>query len=158
MIVDSLENASLYENLSPLLQRGFNYIRTFDPMTPDGCIQILGDDLYVLVQTFQPDPPEQRRFEAHRHHLDVQWVFQGSETIYVEQVRRLVPKTEYDVKRDIFFLADSPTPSKAVLQAGDFALLLPQDAHKPCCIAGGFDPVRKAVLKIRIAACQFKLD
>ena len=156
MIIDSLKNAAIYESLSPLLCRGFAYLRSFDPATHDGRIPIAGDDLFALVQTVHPDPPERRQFEAHRNYLDIQWVFQGTETIYVADVQSLIPATEYDVKRDIFFLEDPPMSSKAVLRPGDFALLLPQDAHKPCCIADGTDLIRKAVLKVRVAACQFE--
>lgn len=153
MIVDSLKNASLYQDISPLLRLGFDYLRTFDPETRDGRIRIAGDDLYVLVQSFWPDPPEKRRFEAHRDYLDVQWVFQGSETIYIEQKERLTPETSYDSDRDIHFFRNPKSFSGIVLQPGDFALLFPQDAHKPCCMAHEPDMVRKAVLKIRIAAC-----
>jgi len=150
MIVDRLENIHAYGFVGGLLQAGCRFLQSFDRATADGRIDIQGDDCYALIQTVSPEGPERRRFEAHRRYLDVQWVFQGRECIYVDSSDGLTVDTQYEPANDIEFFRDPPRPSTVILEPGDFALFYPQDAHKPCCYAGDSSRIRKVVLKILI--------
>lgn len=39
---------------------------------------------------------------------------------------------------------------RALLRAGDYVVLAPEDAHKPRCLAGSAMPVRKIVVKVPV--------
>jgi YhcH/YjgK/YiaL family protein len=150
MILDRLENYPDSEIRNPRILAGFRYLRSFDPATPVGRVPILGGDVYALVQAFTTKPPSERRFEAHRDFLDIQWVHQGAERLFVEQVGRREAATEYDAANDITFYKDNPVTTAIVLKAGDFAVFHPWDAHKTSCDAGDPGTVRKVVIKVRL--------
>lgn len=151
MIYDTLAHCDLYAGLHPLLGKAFAFLRSFDPATPDGRIELRGDDLFVNVERYATEPPEARRYEAHERYLDIQTIHTGREAIYVEPLDRLEVIEPYDAERDVAFYR-GPDRSVVALQPGDFALFLPQDGHKPCCHAGGAADVLKAVAKVRLAA------
>ena len=59
-------------------------------------------------------------------------------------------KEEYSAERDVMFLEDCEKASMAVLQAGEYGIFFPWDAHKPgLCYGGNPDTVRKIVVKVR---------
>ena len=43
-----------------------------------------GDDLFMLVQTFDSAPASEKTFEAHQHYADIQYIVSGRETIYYQ--------------------------------------------------------------------------
>jgi hypothetical protein len=46
-----------------------------------GRIEIDGNAIFALIQEYQTVPSEEKKPEAHRKYIDVQYVFQGSEII-----------------------------------------------------------------------------
>jgi len=148
MIVDRLENLGRYRPLYPQLVVAEEFLRTFVPGAPDGRIDLGREGCHALVQTFLPDPPERRRFEGHRRHLDVQCVLEGRERIDVTLGPHLEACPAYDPLNDIAFFPDPPVYSSLVLAAGTFALFVPEDIHRPCVWVGAPAQVRKVVFKI----------
>ncbi len=150
MILDRLRHASPYRALGPLFGQAFDYLETFDPATPDGRHDLRGDHLFMLVQTFESAPSDEKSFETHRLYADIQYVLSGRETIWHQPASLLRPKTDYDAQKDIqFFHGEENHPLR--LEAGDFVLFWPQDGHKPACQWDGPSQIRKIVAKIRIA-------
>ena len=65
MIIDRLENASLYSNLSPRVSAALTYLRDTDfASTEPGHYDIQGDEIYALVQdyTTRLDPSWHAKF------------------------------------------------------------------------------------------------
>jgi biofilm protein TabA len=149
VIVDRIGNAHLYEALGPRIAAGLAYLAAFDPATPDGRHEVDGDRVFALVQGYHTGPGAEKRFEAHRLHLDIQYLAAGRERILHAPLDALEVVTPYDPEGDILFLADPPASSSVLLNPGDFAILFPGDAHKPGCMAGGREEVRKVVVKVR---------
>lgn len=150
MIVDRLENSELYLPLGEGIAEGLRYLATFDPATGDGRHEIDGERVFALVQRYDTAPGAEKRFESHRLHADIQFVASGRERILRARSPDLVEETPYDEATDVSFYADPPASSSVLLGAGDFAVLFPDDAHKPGCMAGGRHAVRKVVVKIRL--------
>ena len=149
MILDNLQNSSQYEPLGKLFSEAFSYLAKFDPATPDGRHDLHGDDLFMLVQTFETAPATEKTFEAHRHYVDIQYVFSGREAIYYQPTKILKPKADYDPKKDVQFY-EGTDEFPLLLRAGQFTILWPQDGHKPSCIWNEACQVRKIVAKIRL--------
>lgn len=150
MIVDSLADAGRYESLGPGIAAGLAYLRGFDATVPDGRHPVDGDRVFAIVERYDTAPGTEKRYESHRRHIDIQYVAAGRERILHAPTRALDVETEYDTEHDITFYHDPQAGSSVLLRAGDIAILFPEDAHKPGCMAGGRDPVRKVVVKVRI--------
>lgn len=150
MIVDRLENSRLYAMIEPGLRLGLEYLAGFDPLTPDGRYPVDGDEVFAMVQSYDTAPSTEKRFEAHRRHIDIQYVIAGRERILHLLAGALEVETPYDEQKDVEFYRDPGASSSILLLAGEFAIFHPHDAHKPGCMAGGRDPVRKVVVKVRL--------
>lgn len=151
MIVDSLTNASCYEAAHPRLREVFAYLaRTDFSGLPDGSCQIGGGPCRAILQSYASKAPQEARLEAHRRFADVQFIVSGEEKIgYAPIGRAGAPVAPYDDARDIVFLDGGF--EAVTLRAGDFALLLPQDAHAPGIRTGDAPAqVRKVVVKIPV--------
>lgn len=150
MILGDLESCAAYAELLPGMRSALDYLRGWDPATPDGRHAIDGERVFALVSAYETGPATERRFEAHRAHVDVQWVAAGTERILHAPLPGLAVQTAYDEAGDIEFFADPAASSSLLLPAGGVAVFFPRDAHKPGCMAGGRHTVRKVVVKIRL--------
>lgn len=150
MILDSLSRAGLYFSAGPRLAAGLRWLAAFDPETGDGRYELDGDDLFALVQRYDTAPGAEKRFESHRRFADIQFVAAGRERILHAPVEGLEEETPYDGATDVRFFRDPAASSSLLLAAGDFAILFPDDAHKPGCMAGGREAVLKVVVKARL--------
>ncbi|MEM9418773.1 MAG: YhcH/YjgK/YiaL family protein [Planctomycetota bacterium] len=149
MIYTTAEYADRYAKLHPLLSEAFEALHSFDPATPDGKIELRGDDLFANVERYTTQPADGRRYESHQTYLDVQTIFTGRESIYVDDIDRLVVTDPYDAKRDVTFYSGADE-TRLDLYPGDFAIFFPEDGHKPVCECGGATEVLKVVAKVRI--------
>jgi len=113
-------------------------------------LPVHGDDLYLLIQCYQPQPQAQGRFEAHARHTDLQLIWSGRECIEVCDLRASQPSAAYDNNGNFYFPMGHDRYQHLLLQAGDVAVLLPEDAHAPCLrVEGeGDELVRKIVVKV----------
>lgn len=134
------------------LERPFEYLaRTDLAALPLGRTAIDGDDVYVIVSDGETLPPEQVRFEAHRRYIDIQLVVRGQEAIGVAPVAALATSAPYDATKDVEFF-DLPRESATLaLHAGEFAVFVPGDGHRPSMHLDGPHLTRKAVVKVSVA-------
>jgi biofilm protein TabA len=150
VILDRLEAAALYGGLAPGLDAAFAYLRRFDPTTPPGRHEVEGERVFAIVSRYETAPATTKRFEAHRAHLDVQYVASGAERILYAPRTGLSVSSPYAAEDDVEFLDDPPASTSLLLAEGAFAVFGPDDAHKPGCMAGRRHEVLKVVVKVRI--------
>jgi biofilm protein TabA len=150
MILDLLAHHPAYQALSPGLARGFAWFDGFSPEMPDGRYDIAGSDVFALVQSYETAAPGDKKYEAHRDYLDIQYVAAGSEVVYYAPVNRLQPLTGYQADEDCQLYADPAVATGLQLTAGSFAIFYPQDGHKPGCVNGHVSQVKKVVVKVRV--------
>ena len=150
MILTTLAEADALAALGPGIAAGVRWLRAFDPALADGRHDIDGDEVFALVSTYDTGPATEKRFETHRVYVDLQYVAAGTERILHAPAEGLAVETPYDEAKDIAFYAEPKASSSLLLRAGDLAVFHPADAHKPGCMAGGRDPVRKVVVKVRV--------
>lgn len=150
MILAPLSDAARFEVLGPRIAAALAWLRGFDPATPDGRYAVDGADVFALVSSYATGPATEKRFEAHRRHLDVQFVAAGAERLLHLPAAGLETETPYDEGADVLFFREPTVASSLLLRAGDCCLLWPGDAHKPGCMAGGRSEVKKVVVKVRL--------
>ena len=144
MILDTFSRAAVYTTLHPLFEAGFQFIREQGASAAVGRYELAGG-AYAMVQEYQTQAVEGALFEFHRRYIDIQYVAQGSETIYFASLDRL-KAGEYEYEKDYLPLGGSG--SALALQAGDFAVFFPQDGHLPSRVTSdGPGTVRKIVVK-----------
>ncbi|HKP74101.1 MAG TPA: YhcH/YjgK/YiaL family protein [Longimicrobiaceae bacterium] len=150
MILTTLAGANAIACVHPRFAAGLRWLRGFDPALADGRHAIDGDDVFALVSTYATGPATEKRFETHRVYADLQYVASGAERILHAPAAGLTVETPYDAANDIAFYAEPKASSSLLMRAGDLAVFHPADAHKPGCMAGGRDEVRKVVVKVRL--------
>jgi YhcH/YjgK/YiaL family protein len=151
MIQDLLENADAYAGLPSAFATAFAWIREHAATAPLGKHPVDGDTVFAIVEEYETRPSDSVQFEAHRLRADIQTVLSGEEEIAVMPKVHLKTSTPYEPTRDIEFFQDAPhsAPSTIRMRLGEFAIFLPQDAHKPgCALKTGSGKVRKVVMKI----------
>ena len=147
MILDSLQASVRYDALGPRFAEAFRWLRSVDHRgLPDGRRALAGDELFVLVQRGLGKPREQVKWEAHRRYADIQMVCDGAEAMGWEPLGRTSPG-EYDAGRDLLAV-DAGEGLTLTVQAGQFAVFFPEDAHRPGILVPGSVPVVKLVVKV----------
>jgi YhcH/YjgK/YiaL family protein len=149
MIIDQLKNWRRYAALAEL-RPAFEFLqRHADGRNlPDGRMEIRGDRLFAMVQTYRPKPVAEGRFEAHRRYADVQYIAAGAEMIGHAPTETLKTETRYNAEKDIAFYAQPRRYTALAMPAGTFAVFYPEDAHMPCCRLDADGQVRKIVVKV----------
>jgi len=151
MILDSLANASPYEQLHSSFRRAFAWLASYDQTTPDGRYEIGNDSLIAIVQRYDTAPAESKKWETHQVHGDIQYMVEGAERIGYAERETLAVKIPYNSEKDAEFY-QAPTDSSTLLElnAGSFAIFLPRDAHQPGVMIDHSALVHKVVIKFRI--------
>ena len=149
MILDTLENASLYESLGPGFAAAFAWLRRHGAAAAGEPVAVDGDRVVARPGAYETHPRDPARFECHRRYADVQFVAAGEELVEVAPPEALRPVAPYDPDADVAWFA-SDAPRDAVrLPAGSFLVLWPHEAHQPGLATGaGPRHVRKVVMKV----------
>lgn len=149
MILDTLDNAGFYTNISSQLKKGFDYLQNTDlqALTP-GTHKIEGMDLFALVSEFETKLPEECRPEAHQKYADIQYIVSGREAIGYTPLGDQEITIPYFEERDIIFYNAQTTP--VVLEQGMFVVFFPQDIHQPGMQVNRPEKVKKVVVKVKL--------
>ena len=161
MILAPVADAGRYRGTHGAVDRALALLATVPWLELEDGRHELAQGVHAMVSSYTTASPEASRYEAHREHADLQLVLQGAETICFAPVADLEPEGEYDPAGDILYFREPPaapgTPAARQAAAtslhvrpGLFALLYPEDAHKPGRTWGTPQLVRKAVIKIRL--------
>ena len=152
MILDQLKNAKQYKGVHAGVDKALEAMKQYTSDNyPLGKVEIDGDNVFLLLNCYETRAKEEAKAEAHRKYIDVMYMVEGAETIYVKSVDRLKNiTTEYTPEMEAL-LADTDEDATAVrLEAGSFVVLFPQDAHSPACDADGKHTVKKIIGKVKV--------
>ena len=108
------------------------------------------EDFYYLVQKYESKDPAVARHEAHKKYVDIQYVVEGKEAIDIAPAMFMEVEEEYDENRDVVFFKEPKQATRFVLTDGGYAILYPEDSHKPGVRVGEAATVKKIVGKVRI--------
>ena len=146
MILDTIANASLYASINEGINKVLELAKGLTPSNyPTEKIYIDGDRVYVNAPVYETHSRDGALTEAHRKYIDVMYMVEGSETVYVKPTNKLSRITkEYDPMGDAL-LADTDDDTTAVrLYEGMFLILFPEDAHAPAC-----DPLPETNVRVK---------
>ncbi len=149
MIYDLWKNRDMYAGLHPLFEAGFSYIaQCLQTFPAPGVYEIQGMDLFAKVQAFTTRT--QGFYETHNQYIDIQYMAEGKELVYIAKRGDLTPSGEYDAVEDAQFYLDDALQSAFVFEAGSFVIFFPDDAHKPSMEIGQPADAKKIVLKVKL--------
>lgn len=107
-------------------------------------------DFYYTVQEYIPFDEGEAQYESHRQHIDIQWVYDGIERLYMTDVNRLIASDDYDEEKDVIHYYDTNNMSSMILTPNSCVVLLPKDAHKPSRFKDNSSIVKKVVGKLKL--------
>ncbi len=152
MIVTDIRHIEHQVSMTPALKKALAFLRGQDvPGLPDGKAEIDGDRVYAIIQRYETIKTDAPTFEFHRKYIDIQFIVSGEETIGWTPMESMAITEAYNADKDISFgKAGAGTWTPVRLQAGQLALLRPEDGHAPKLACGEPSPVMKIVVKIAI--------
>ena len=152
MILDTITNANVYAGLHAGVDMALKAMAAYTPENyQTGKGELDGDKVFLLCNAYTTNAPANAKMEAHRAYIDVMYMVEGEETIYVKPTAQLGNITmEYDPAGDALLgdLDADATPVR--LTAGSFIVLMPQDAHAPACMVDTPKGVKKIIGKVRV--------
>lgn len=148
MILSTLGNADRHFDLHPLFALAFDFLRNTDLRAlPSGRHNVLGEEIFAIVEACAGRTREEAKLECHRRYIDIQLVLEGVDEMGWKPVAECVnPATDYDAARDIRFFNDAPS-SWIATPPGSFCVFFPEDAHAPLVSTG---MIRKVVMKVAV--------
>ena len=149
MVFGNVHDLKDFSWLESQVLKCFDYAKSHDLISYEkGSHPIEGDDLFVNIVEYETTTPENRFWEAHRQYLDLHFMLRGPEQIDVNFIQNMEQK-EF-VEKDDFLPLEGDPNSHVVLNAGDFLLCYPADAHRTAVQVGAPATIKKAIFKIRI--------
>lgn len=146
--VDSLAKDKVY--LAEALVKGLEYLQKTDfSKLAVGKYEIEGSSIYALVQEYQTAPKAEKKVEAHRKYIDIQYIVQGNEVIGFAPFspESEVKENLLDQKDGIYYKSVKGEMD-LVMSGGMYAIFFPEEIHRPGCnYENGFQ-VKKVVVKI----------
>lgn len=151
MIFDRLNNSKQYYILNEKFKKAFEFLENNDLKNlKDGKYEIENDEIYANVQSLKTKNKEDKKFEAHRKYIDIQYVIKGCECMgygILEDFKTI--DVSYDDKKDVEFLSGGLFNYINVYE-GDFVIFYPNDAHAPMLSVEDDTVIKKVIVKIKI--------
>ncbi len=157
MIFDTIENGSTENFLkdSSALKEALNWIRSLGQDPEEGTHYLRGEEMYGMIQSYETKDRSDRLWESHRKYVDLQYCLSGGEVIDWEKIEKLTPDGDYMADKDAILYQKTETPSVSlIMQPGRYALLFPEDGHRPGVIDGAHPGTKKVVVKIALNLLQ----
>lgn len=129
MIIDNIKNASKYFGLGKGFEAALTYLANYDGKADEKADIPVCEGVMVKCRPYMTKPEEECAFEAHEKYADIHFVVSGCECIGYAPVDSLT-ETRRDESKDMIWLEGEGV--NLPLNAGDFMITLPDDAHMPC--------------------------
>ena len=149
MIFDSIENRELYSGLGEKFKTAFDFLKSTDfTLLEDGKIELDGENIFAIVQTYKTKNTEDAKWESHRKYVDIQYMISGAENMGFVLNDYLEITDEYNSEDDIEFLKG--LGDFVQVNEGEFTIFFPDDAHMPGIKIKENEEIRKVVVKVRM--------
>ena len=97
-------------------------------------------------------PFAETRPEIHREYIDVQFMVRGREKIGVApETGKNTVAEDLLAERDLLFYTGVENESVMIMMPGHFAILMPNDVHRPAWAVEQPEAIRKVVMKVRVS-------
>lgn len=150
MIVDKIQNLETYKNLSPDIYEGLKFLSTVSPDIEIG-EYVINDNVKAIVSEYPTVERFERGYEAHKHHLDIQFPIRGLERIKYSSIEGMDVNIPFEEAKDRTFYKN---PDKygfdIIIGNGTFAIMFPQDGHGPQHLVEKSEVIKKVTIKVFI--------
>jgi biofilm protein TabA len=136
-------NPEIWETMFRILES-----TTFSSLVP-GRYEVMGENLFYMVNQYVTKKAESVKFEAHRKYIDLQYVTEGEEMMGVSGFGNATETETYMAENDIAFYT-VPKAEYHTATPDVFFVFLPEDVHQPGVKVNDPREVRKVVFKILI--------
>lgn len=150
MIYDKIDNFETYARISEDLRIGLEFLRQVSPDIEKG-VHELSPRVKAIVSEYTTKPENENGYEAHRQYIDIQYLVSGSEKICCLPLEYLKETKPYSEECDAALYSADIQPQEMMIGNGYFAVFFPQDGHMPQLSADEPLPVKKIVVKVKIA-------
>lgn len=148
MIIDKIENQSIYKSINTRFEKAFDFINKTDLTQIDlGKHEIDGDEIFAIVMEYKTKDKSECKYEAHHKYIDLQYVISGTEYVGVATLTDQTPVETnsendyelYDIDADLIRF-----------HANTFMLFFPDDIHMPGVSFREASTIKKVVVKIKV--------
>lgn len=141
-----------YVTLPHSIRKALEYLKNHDLRTfESGRYDIEEGVSYAVIERYKTRLMAKCRPEVHEKYVDIQCVVEGEEYLgwcpLSPDLKIVVP---YDAERDIAFYEALVPESNFILSAGNYAILYPNDVHRPQTAIDKPSAVTKVVVKVRV--------
>ncbi len=152
MIVSEMTHIERQILLTSHMKKALTFLQRQDLRSlADGKVEVDGDQVFAIVQRYETIAVHVPKFEYHRKYIDIQFIVSGEEIIGWTPAERMTIVEPYNADNDICFGEDPAGKWTPVhLQAGQLAVLWPEDGHAPKISPGVPSPVMKIVMKVKV--------
>ncbi len=149
MIIDRIENASLYYELGSGIAEALVYIKDNDLTTIEtGSYETSKGKVRMIVNEYEQKCKDMVTMEAHRKNIDVQYWVTGSELMGYAPLQSHSLLEPFNEEKDFGNYAAEASFSK--LEPGMFAIYFPTDMHTAVEDIKCDSKVRKIVFKVAL--------
>lgn len=138
------------KNMEKKLERALEIIEDLDWETVECGRYDVDDELYYMVQEYETKYPEQARYEAHEKYVDIQYIVKGIERMEFAETEKLEVTESYNPEKDVKFLKEPKVIDASIVEAGEYRIFYPEDAHRPGLCVDKPAKVKKILAKILI--------
>ena len=149
MIIDKIENIGIYTGMSEKIAKSLNILKNIDlSMPPD--IKHEEHDFFYMLQKYQTGPAKEKKLEAHKNYIDIQYIVNGEEILEYSLIDNLELVQTYDEQKDVAFYKTPDDVNKIVLKSGMYCILFPNDGHNLRIQVKQPTEVLKVLVKVKV--------
>ena len=150
MIIDTLENISLYKELSDDIFAGLLFLQDVDSDIELG-VYTINNRVKAIVEEYETTRKNSLEFESHKHVIDIQFPIIGTERVFWSPVADMDIKIPYDKKNDRTIFVNPHVQSTHVdIGDGIFAIMFESDGHSPQHCVAFSQSIKKITIKVSI--------
>lgn len=152
MIFDHIDNISKYKGIHSRLDEAIDYLEKTDFNSVSFEKMLVNEEhVYCKIEEYKTQPKELRAWESHKKYIDIQYVFNGSEKMGIQDVRNLEIDVPYSETTDFMFYLDNNEGNYIIVPQKHFVVFFQEDAHMPSLHPHGEEStVKKIVMKVEV--------
>jgi len=116
--------------------------------------RLLAENLKAIEQCYMTTTREFAIIESHRLYIDFQLLIAGEEFMETNHNSKLTLKKDYNEKMDLTVYNESNSLHLLKMTPNDYALFMPEDAHRSTLKINTEQVTRKVVIKIPVEKCS----
>lgn len=145
----SLFPLSLKKYLSELEQKNSKVRQEFEGLSiGQKNERLLENGLKAIEQCYLTTIRESAIIESHQKFIDFQLLIEGEEYMETALSSKLSVKENYHLEKDLIIYNENQNLHLLKMSVGDYAIFMPEDAHRSTLLVTHQSLVRKVVVKI----------